>query len=191
MSDEFKGIIRIHKSRGGTWKTVTEFRNQNQDKQEDPNTAITYLLGEIAKGKMELPHFPAFLPRQPLESTTFESGTATTNMAAENITGAEVVAKIKEITQEFESRYGKPINCHHDSWGPRTLLGMNVVEDPALNPKPRMTLAANVPVTEEFREEINKWMIEFFGLEPERIYLIAHNTVVLSPKSAALIKVTT
>ena len=33
-------------------------------------------------------------------------------------------------------------------------------------PAPKMQLAYNVPVTPEFRAQVNKWMIEFFGYIP-------------------------
>lgn len=33
-------------------------------------------------------------------------------------------------------------------------------------PAPKMQLAYSVPVTPEFRAQVNKWMIEFFGYIP-------------------------
>jgi hypothetical protein len=40
-------------------------------------------------------------------------------------------------------------------------------------PFPKMQLASNVPVTDEFRAEINAWMLEFFGTDAEQVYVCA------------------
>lgn len=41
-----------------------------------------------------------------------------------------------------------------------SLQGCQVV---IVHDQPRMKLAANVPVSDEFRAEIDQWMLEFFG----------------------------
>lgn len=45
---------------------------------------------------------------------------------------------------------------------PGQLMGKNVV---VVNPRPRMQLSKAVPVTDEFRAEINAWMLGFFGVQ--------------------------
>jgi hypothetical protein len=46
--------------------------------------------------------------------------------------------------------------------GPDSLMGYHVC---VVKPFPRMQLATNVPVTAEFRAEINAWMAGFFGYD--------------------------
>jgi len=43
-----------------------------------------------------------------------------------------------------------------------TLFGHEVV---VLHPQPKMRLSKAVPVTDEFRAEIDAWMLEFFGMQ--------------------------
>lgn len=54
--------------------------------------------------------------------------------------------------------------------------------------QPRMTLAQNVPVTPEFRAEINAWMLEFFGSNDHVHFLTNPVTgkqiCVMSPRAA-------
>jgi hypothetical protein len=52
-------------------------------------------------------------------------------------------------------------------------------------PVPKMQLAYSVPVTPEFRAEVNQWMIEFFGyipFPPEE-----HNRVVMSHTNKTIV----
>jgi hypothetical protein len=66
---------------------------------------------------------------------------------------------------------------------PMMLNGLKMVEAPTF---PKMTLAKDVAVSPEFREEIDTWMLEFFGttclLERGKAWVLEHQrTVVLHP----------
>lgn len=57
-------------------------------------------------------------------------------------------------------------------------------------PRPKMTLAGDVMVTPEFREEINAWMKDFFGVtylvEPgQTIVMRSNRTITMHPKDAS------
>lgn len=72
-----------------------------------------------------------------------------------------------------------------------TLMGMEVQISP-LCTKPRMTLSEEVSVTPEFRDHMNKWMIDFFGCD-ETMYTFTNPltnrlTVVMSQQSLNSIK---
>ncbi len=52
----------------------------------------------------------------------------------------------------------------------------------------KMKLAENVPVTPEFREEIDLWMLEFFGAtelikDGEIIYDKLHNVIIVNART--------
>lgn len=57
---------------------------------------------------------------------------------------------------------------------------------------PKRTLAKDVPVSPEFRIEVDKWMLEFFGYTPlipdGVMYAIAGQGHVCNPKTFAMIK---
>ena len=61
----------------------------------------------------------------------------------------------------------------------RTMNGYRIV---LVKPIPRMELAANVPVTEEFRKKHNAWCLEFFGAN----YLIPKGQTLLDKKAGIL-----
>jgi hypothetical protein len=44
------------------------------------------------------------------------------------------------------------------------LGGVEIVESPIIAPVARFKLADNVPVTQEFRDDFNRWAREFFGV---------------------------
>jgi hypothetical protein len=67
----------------------------------------------------------------------------------------------------------------------KSIVGMKVVMVPS---KPRMTLSGKVPVTPEFRAEINVWMAEFFGyesvIEDDKIIVDkANNTIFVNERT--------
>lgn len=47
--------------------------------------------------------------------------------------------------------------------------GKAIVINEHLYMPPKMTLSLDVPVTDEFRADINKWMLEFFGKEENMV----------------------
>lgn len=49
--------------------------------------------------------------------------------------------------------------------------GKAIVINENLYMPPKMTLALNVPVTDEFRAATNKWMLEFFGKQTENMVI--------------------
>jgi len=47
--------------------------------------------------------------------------------------------------------------------------GLPIYLNEMLDPKPKMTLSERVPVTPEFRAEMNAWMADFFGYDEGQI----------------------
>lgn len=45
---------------------------------------------------------------------------------------------------------------------PLSILGLKVA---VVKPQPKMQLSHDCPVTDDFRKEMNQWMIEFFGYQ--------------------------
>ena len=67
---------------------------------------------------------------------------------------------------------------------PQTLFGMRIQISPDV---PKMTLSKDVPVSPEFRVEIDKWMLGFFGttnIVPDGQALVMHhmNCVVMNER---------
>lgn len=60
-----------------------------------------------------------------------------------------------------------------------SMLGMKIVVNPLCR-TPKMKLRENVPVTLEFRAEIDAWMEEFFGVEENIFVDHGHNTMHVS-----------
>mgnify|MGYP000169641072 CR=1 FL=1 len=67
-----------------------------------------------------------------------------------------------------------------------TLNGMNVC---IREPRPKMTLSEQVPVTDEFRASINAWMLEFFGTDEDLVFIMEPiNTIFMSSRNWAEIR---
>lgn len=66
-----------------------------------------------------------------------------------------------------------------------TYLGIPIYINPDLDPKPKMTLSEAVPVTPEFRAEINAWMAKFFGWTEGRVVRLEkpYPTVFMGPET--------
>lgn len=62
-------------------------------------------------------------------------------------------------------------------------LGFKVVINPWLDNRPRMQLSPMVMVTDEFRAEMNKWMLEFFGTKDEVIIMQDQQVIMMGPKT--------
>lgn len=70
------------------------------------------------------------------------------------------------------------------------LLGFQVIVSPD---RPKMQLSKDCPVTDDFRREINMWMLSFFGttnLVPDGQYIVLqeHKQVVMNPRTYAEFK---
>jgi hypothetical protein len=74
-----------------------------------------------------------------------------------------------------------PANIYSD---PFLLYGKRVVVNSAFTPK--MQLSEDVMVTDDFRKEINEWMIEFFGvryLVPDDQILLVGDMFIMNPNA--------
>lgn len=73
-----------------------------------------------------------------------------------------------------------------------SLFGMQIIETPQKR-IPKMQLSEDCPVTDEFRKEINEWMIEFFGYKEESIipldtiYMFG-NSLIMRPETVVKIQ---
>ncbi|MGC4396003.1 hypothetical protein [Hydrogenophaga sp. T2] len=68
------------------------------------------------------------------------------------------------------------------------MLGVKVVVSPDL---PKMVLSQDVPVTDEFRREIDAWMLDFFGtwnMLPDGECYTAGAVVYMNPRTFARLR---
>lgn len=49
------------------------------------------------------------------------------------------------------------------------LAGMRVFEAPILEAKPKLKLSPSCPVSDEFRAEMDAWLLDRFGVDPETL----------------------
>lgn len=67
------------------------------------------------------------------------------------------------------------------------LCGIPIIENPFLPEwKPRMMLSEKVQVTDEFRQEMNAWLLEFFGREP--VVLLTTESYFMHPNTLMRLK---
>lgn len=69
-----------------------------------------------------------------------------------------------------------------------SIFGMKVIE---VRPIPRMQLSEKVPVADDFRREINQWMISFFGMKSplgKNEFVITGDTIFCDPKHVAKLR---
>lgn len=70
-----------------------------------------------------------------------------------------------------------------DPFRMNSIFGMKVIEAPR---KPKMQLSADCPVTDDFRKEMNDWLIEFFGYESfvpiNTAYVIGGSHIIMRPE---------
>lgn len=48
------------------------------------------------------------------------------------------------------------------------LFGFRTIASPLLTPKPKLELSPGAPVSDQFREEMNQWLLDRFGRHPEQ-----------------------
>lgn len=69
----------------------------------------------------------------------------------------------------------------------KSIFGFNIIEAPR---RPKMQLSEDCPVTDDFRKEINAWMIEFFGYDDTikigTAYMFGNN-LVMRPETAVML----
>lgn len=54
-------------------------------------------------------------------------------------------------------------------FGALDLLGVRIFESPTLEPKPKLKLSPSCPVSDEFRAEMDAWLLDRFGVDPETL----------------------
>ena len=54
-------------------------------------------------------------------------------------------------------------------FGVMDLLGIKIFEAPDLEPKPKLKLSPACPVSDEFRAEMDAWLLDRFGVNPDTI----------------------
>jgi len=72
-----------------------------------------------------------------------------------------------------------------------SLLGMDIIEAP-VKIVPKLKLRDDCPVTDEFREEFNAWLLDMFGTRDDSIIPFGMcyafgNTLVMRPEQMAII----
>lgn len=92
---------------------------------------------------------------------------------------------IAEMDKVLGSRPGP------DPFSVGSLFGMQIIET-TQKPIPKMQLSDDCPVTDDFRKEMNAWLIEFFGYrEPiiplDTIYM-AGNRLIMRPETVVKIQ---
>jgi len=83
------------------------------------------------------------------------------------------------------------MNLYPDLMNRRPLFGLDIIEAPVRR-VPVLELRAEIPVTDEFREEMNAWLVEMFGTRefcpvPPGMMLMFGNSVVMRPESVVAI----
>lgn len=58
-----------------------------------------------------------------------------------------------------------PANPLQSMFGMLDFLATRFIEAPELEPKPKLKLSPSCPVSDEFRAEMNAWLLEMFGLD--------------------------
>lgn len=58
-----------------------------------------------------------------------------------------------------------PANPLQMMFGALDLLGVRIFESPTLEPKPKLKLSPSCPVSDEFRAEMDAWLLDMFGVE--------------------------
>lgn len=77
----------------------------------------------------------------------------------------------------------------YQSAGMRTFMRLDIRISEILAGQPRMTLSEKVPVTPEFRAEINAWMRQFFGKTENRVISVpAKNEIYMCSEDYAKLK---
>lgn len=66
-----------------------------------------------------------------------------------------------------------PRNPLLDMFGMLDFIGIRMIESPALEPKPKLKLSPACPVSDEFRAEMDAWLLEMFGVDIRDDSLIA------------------
>lgn len=69
---------------------------------------------------------------------------------------------------------------------PMTFLGMRIIESPAL-PFPKLQISSSCPMTDAFRLEMNRWLLDMFG-SVDALILNKENTIVMSNEAFRKIK---
>lgn len=52
------------------------------------------------------------------------------------------------------------------------LAGARVFESPLLEAKPKLKLSPACPVSDEFRAEMDAWLLDRFGVDPETLVIV-------------------
>ena len=68
------------------------------------------------------------------------------------------------------------------------ILGMKVIESSLIRPVPKLQLSNNFTAcSDEMKQSMNAWLKDMFGTYTP-MYFIGNNSVVMSPKHAAMIR---
>lgn len=62
-----------------------------------------------------------------------------------------------------------PANPLQTMFGDLFFAGMRVFESPLLEAKPKLKLSPSCPVSDEFRAEMDAWLLDRFGVHPDTI----------------------
>lgn len=72
--------------------------------------------------------------------------------------------------------------------GAMDALGIGIVESPLLEPKPKLKLSPGCPVSDEFRAEMDAWLLERFGTEDPQIVALPGGVLAVPPSVARALR---
>ena len=83
-----------------------------------------------------------------------------------------------------------PANPLQMIFGALNMLGVRIFESPALEPKPKLKLSPACPVSDEFRAEMDAWLLEMFGAELNDHYIAVYTPrgILMAPSTLRALK---
>jgi hypothetical protein len=98
--------------------------------------------------------------------------------------------KLNSLVQEFYEKYGRPDPRPPGLFGSLfrpMFAGIDVFETPPPPPKIRLSKECAELVGAEFANRVNAWLLDRFGTQEDRIYMISGLGITMSKKNMAVI----
>lgn len=61
------------------------------------------------------------------------------------------------------------------------MLGVRIFSSPLLEPKPKLKLSESCPVSDEFRAEMDAWLLDRFGTDTDNVAIQVPGGLVVAP----------
>lgn len=83
-----------------------------------------------------------------------------------------------------------PANPLQTMFGALFFAGMRVFESPLLEAKPKLKLSPSCPVSDAFRAEMDAWLLDRFGVDPETLgkAVIVPNGIAMAPSVVRVLR---